>query len=353
MSKASASREIKYIRKGLTYTSYISCDKGDLWQEYTGDSSDDLGRISPDWKDNTENRPTLELVVLSSKSAGGTVSISSNLIKWYLDDTELTFNATPGEDTTGYFYKNSDGTLKIIKNLAAKTGGVSCNIKASATIQEDGYQDTVTASTPVSIKKTSGTTTKVTIVAGDSNNFKITSNDGSCLLTLTIFKNGAFISDSEVRSGAYTFQWYKLESGSWKKADDGTGYSFQVKASDVDTYADFKVEVSNKGGSLIGSDIAGVWDVSDGYYILPGASPTSETIVAGSSDENKVTYTPKLYSKNSSGSDTQVSTSGFIFVLLDSIGGIVTPATTATTFTVTEDMVSSIGDVTLNISSVD
>lgn len=349
MSKASASREIKYIRKGLTYTSYISCDKGDLWQEYTGDGDGDLGSISPDWT-NEDNQPTLEFVVMSSKSSSGTVDIAENEISWYLDDVELSFGDN-GKDTTGYFYKK-DNTLKIIGNLAKMTGGISCNIRASAGINVDGYADTVQATAAVSIKKTSGTTTKVTIIAGDSNNFKITSNDGSCLLTLTIFKNGALVDD--IKSGAYTFQWYKLEGGSWVAVSGtaGTGYSFQVKASDVDTYADFKVEVMNANKVVIGSDIAGVWDISDGYYILPCANPTDETIIAGSG--GSVTYTPKLYSKNSSGSDTVVDTpNGFNFTVLDSVGGIWGKATGKSTFEVTESQVAEVGDVTLNIESVD
>jgi hypothetical protein len=309
--------------------------------------ADNLGTISPDWEDQ-KNQPTLELVVLSSKSAGGTVDISSNLIKWYLDGTELTFSSVPGNDSSGYFYKDSSGKLKIIKNLADKTHGISCNIKASATVNADGYQDTVTASTSVSIKKSSGTSTKVTIIAGDDNNFKITSNDGSCKLAVTVFSNGAYVDSLD----GYTFEWYKLSKTSWTKV--GTGTTYTVQGTDVDTYADFKVMVYNSGGSLIGSDIAGVWDVSDGYYILPGASPADETIIEGA-DNNFVKYTPKLYSRNSSGSDTLVSGTKYYFTVLDSVGGSVSSSgsTAVETFTVTEENVKDFGNVTINIESAD
>lgn len=344
MSKASASREIKYIRKGLTYTSWITSSKGDLWQEYTGEANGDLGTISPSYTTES-NQPTLQLVVMSSKSQNGTVDVSANMITWYINDVVI----DPTSSAHKSYFKFDGANLVIIGNLATLTGGVSCVIKASATITADGYTDVVTAAISCSIKKTSGTSSKVTIIAGDSKNFKIDTNDGSCVLAVSIFNNGSYATDSDIRS-KYSYKWYKLVSGAWTEFN--TGYSVSVKASDVDTYADFKVEVENSSGVAIGSDIAGVWDVSDGYYILPHPTPSDETIVAGSSDS--VTYAPVLYSKNPSGTDTVVSVSGYYFTVLDSVGGQVkTSAGAVTTFTVNESDCANYGDVTVNIESVE
>ena len=102
MSLATAVGQVIFSQKSGVYMPAIMCNKGDLYQEYNGDSSNPVD-ISPDF---TTLQPVLSFVLTSSRVAEGLVVPSS--MKWYFNDTELTFgsnkistNSFSGE--TGHF----------------------------------------------------------------------------------------------------------------------------------------------------------------------------------------------------------------------------------------------------------
>lgn len=128
MSLATAVGQVIFSQKSGVYMPAIMCDKGDLYQEYNGDSSNPVD-ISPDF---TTLLPVLSFVLTSSRVAEGLVVPSS--MKWYFNDTELTFgsdkvstNSFSGETGHFEFINYQAGVqnyyaLRIKKNLVKAAG---------------------------------------------------------------------------------------------------------------------------------------------------------------------------------------------------------------------------------------
>ena len=88
MSLANAVGQVIFSQKAGLYMPAIMCDKGDLYQEYSGTSSAPTN-IAPDF---TTLLPVLSFVVTSSRVSEGLVV--PNSMKWYFNGTELTFNSS-------------------------------------------------------------------------------------------------------------------------------------------------------------------------------------------------------------------------------------------------------------------
>ena len=118
----------------------IMCDKGDLYQEYDGESGAPTN-IAPDF---TTMKPTLSFLLTSSRVAEGVVVPSS--IRWYFNDVLISFTSNVSTNTfggeTGHFkyipYKAGTTNyygLQIVKNLGE--GVVRCELQR----QGGGYGD--------------------------------------------------------------------------------------------------------------------------------------------------------------------------------------------------------------------
>jgi hypothetical protein len=343
MSKASASRNVTYIRKSGIYTTTIMSSSGDLWQEYT--ESGDTMSVTPNW---AELKPTLEMVVISSRVATGRTSVESNQITWYFNDTEIKFDSA-GKDTNfgGIFLKVS-GTvdsktvqkLQITDNIVTIAGKSSCVIKAEVAIVEDSTSDTLQATYTIPVQQSSGNSYRVTISAGDDKNFVIDEKDGTCVLKANVYFDGV------LGTNAYTYQWYKLSGTDWVAA--GTGQTITVKEGSIDTYAEYKVEAT-LAGVVIGSDIQGVMDTTDPYIIAPTPTPQNEVIYDTWGAKEGITYNPKVTTRGGTALTTQPT---FDFKALDSYGNTLGSAENASEFTVTKEMCEQAGgDVNLIINS--
>lgn len=351
MSESTYIGQIKFSRKLGTYQLFIQCDKGDIWQEYDGESSAPTN-VTPDF---ATMKPTLAFIITSSRVAEGTVV--PDAVKWYFNDVLLTFGTdnlstnTLGSET-GHF-KNvpyAAGTnlyysLQVVKNLVKASANATCNIRCEATVTIGNASDTVQYTYSIPITKGVGSRKVVSIAAGDNNMFCIREKGGQCILTAN-----AWLGAEEITSGL-TYKWYTQQEGTWSLLSGQTSKNLTVTEAMVQTNGIFKAEVS-QNGNFIGMDTQTVMDLSDPYDILPNPDPEDETIEEGSG--GTVTYTPVLVKR---GSTQKAKDMQFYIVFMD-VAGVILNTATATTpvasATCTEEMCQQAGgNVTYVISTAE
>lgn len=347
MGSASVGRTIKFVQKQGTYTAIIMSPEGDLYQEYEGTTSE-VTAVYPDF---STKQPVLYFVCTSSRVAEGLATPDAMI--YYFNGTQIKFESGVSTGTFAGVFKqispSSDNPyygLQILKNIVELSGFASAVITMEGTILYGTQSDKIQASYSIPISQSSGTSYKVTIAAGDSNNFVIRQKGDSCILKAMVYKTG-----TEITNGL-TYQWYQLVSGTWTELVGKTSKTLTVAEADINTYGDFRVVVQ-LNGQEIGSDVQGVMDASDPYDINPGASPEDETIYQDESGNGKVTYTPTVVTR---GTNKKALDTKFYFVVMDSAGvylNSLTDRTTAvTTYSVTRDhCIQGGGDVTLVITS--
>lgn len=340
MSLASKVGQVVFSRKAGVYMPILQSNKGDLYQEYQGDPQNPTN-ITPDF---ATLLPILSYIITSSRVAEGLVI--PNLVKWYFNDTELTFgsdnvstNSFNGETGHFKFLPYQKGTrnyyaLQILKNLVKAAGAAPCTIKAEATVAVGNTSDKIQSVYGIPITEGTSNAIRVTIQAGDNKYFTLATNNDSCILQAI-----ARIGSDEITSGL-TYKWYSLSAGTWKVISGQIAKNLTVTNAMVDSVSQFKVEVM-QNGTLIGSDVQTVTDASDPLDIIPNPDPEDETIEEGS--DGTVTYTPILVKR---GQTTKFKDMTFYFTFMDAAGIILNPATSGTASasgTVTEDMCQQAG----------
>lgn len=311
---ASATRTIKFINKGGTYTAIIMSPSGDLIQEYDGDTTN-LGTVSPDF---SVLKPALYFVCTSSRVAEGIATPTS--INFYFNGALIEWSGNQSTGThEGLFEKisPSDGQpyygIRIVQNIVRASNFASATIKMDAAI---GFANSVTtdriqASYTIPIQKASATSYRVTIVAGDDKNFVITEKKGTCILKAMVYQGSTEITEN------VTYKWQTMKSTGWEDIMGETAQTLTVQADNVWTYTEFRVVVTIGSSEL--SDIQGVLDATDPYEINPNPNPSDETITEDG-DRSKVTYTPIVVKRGSSGNAMPGMT--FYFIVRDAAGVI-------------------------------
>ena len=317
MSEAIAQTVIKYRVKSGTYTTYVNSPSGDLVQYYTGTKSN-ITKIYVDF----HNSPrSLFLVSISSRQAEGVAKFSDN-IKVNVNGIDLSFNeshvnTTPFGSNTGQFklVKSSsslsyyDG-IEIRKNLLEDSQFAPITITLSAPVQYGTQTDVLKASYTIPVMEYSGNGNFVTIKAGDTNNFVITSKDTKSDASKVIMEACVYDVETgtEITQGL-TYQWQEAVATNegWANISGKTAKTFEVTESDIATYGDYRVLVY-ENGTLIGSDTRSVMDATDPYVIELNPNPADETIDEDESGNSKVTYTPKVVDRRNG----KVA-SGFLF----------------------------------------
>ena len=214
MSIASKVGQVTFSQKSGVYMAAILCDKGELYQEYDGDSSAPTN-IAPDF---TTLKPTLSFLLTSSRVAEGIVVPSS--IKWYFNDVLINFTSNVSTNTfggeTGHFkfVPYAAGTtnyygLQVVKNLVKASAGASCTIKGVATVTVGNVSDEIQWVYPIPITKGVGNQKVVTIMAGDDKYFAIREKGGSVILS-AVARLGA----SELTAGL-SYKWYRMINNAW------------------------------------------------------------------------------------------------------------------------------------------
>ena len=359
MSRATESRTIKFISKSGTYTAIIQSPNGDLWQEYKG-TKDEVTDISPKFD---ELQPPLYFVCTSSRSAEGLATPTSMQYFFNGSDTPIAFDNN-GKSTgvyAGLFERivpsGKDQPyygLKIINNLVVAANYSACVIKMKAEMAYGVQTDDIDASYTIPIGPSTGDSYRVTIAAGDSKVFNLTSQTDSCTLVAK-----AFLSGVELTKGL-TYKWKQMkfnkDTALWEWQElQNTDKTLFVSASQVNNVADFMVEVF-KDKTSIGTDVQSVTDVSDPLMIDAHPVPADEAIEEGNDERSKVVYTPKLVYRNSG--NVADANAKFFFGVRSASGVLLSNddllKNATASFTVTVDMCKQGGgDVTLYIASAD
>ena len=346
MSVASTSRTIKFISKAGTYTAAIMSPSGDLYQDYEG-TTNDVTAIYPNFE---TLKPILYFVCTSSRVAEGVANPDG--MEYYFNGTKITFSGGVSTGTFAGYFKtvapSSDQLYygrQIVKNIAALAGYAPAVIKMVATVSYGTQSDTIQASYTIPIQQATGSSYRVTIAAGDTKNFVITTKGGSCILKAMAYQSGNALSKD------LTYVWEKMGATGWETITGATAQTLTVNGNDINTYGEYRVHVS-RAGAEIGSDIQSVMDTSDPYDIDPHPSPEDEAITEDTTGNGEVTYTPVVVTR---GTSTKALDTQFYFVLKDAAGVYLNSdrTTPKSSQTVTRaHCVQAGGDVSVTITSV-
>lgn len=311
MSVASTSRTIKFISKAGTYTAVIMSPTGDLYQEYEG-TVNDVTNVYPDF---SVLKPILYFVCTSSRVAEGVADPDS--MEYYFNGEKINFSGGVSTGTFAGYFKTLAPSgdqlyygLQILKNIADLAGYAPAVIKMVATISYGTQSDQIQASYTIPIQQATGSSYRVTIMAGDTKNFVITAKGGSCVLKAMAYQSGQALSRD------LTYVWEKMEATGWVAIASATSQTLTVNGADINTYGEYRVHVL-RAGTEIGTDIQSVMDASDPYDIDPHPSPEDEAITEDTSGNGEVTYTPQVVTR---GTGTKALDTQFYFVLKDAAG---------------------------------
>ena len=311
MSVASTSRTIKFISKAGTYTAVIMSPTGDLYQEYEG-TVNDVTNVYPDF---SVLKPILYFVCTSSRVAEGVADPDS--MEYYFNGEKINFSGGVSTGTFAGYFKTLAPSgdqlyygLQILKNIADLAGYAPAVIKMVATISCGTQSDQIQASYTIPIQQATGSSYRVTIMAGDTKNFVITTKGGNCVLKAMAYQSGQALSKD------LTYVWEKMEATGWATITGVTSQTLTVNGADINTYGEYRVHVL-RAGTEIGTDIQSVMDASDPYDIDPHPSPEDEAITEDTSGNGEVTYTPQVVTR---GTSTKALDTQFYFVLKDAAG---------------------------------
>ena len=346
MSVASTSRTIKFISKAGTYTAVIMSPSGDLYQEYEG-TVNEVTNIYPNFE---TLQPILYFVCTSSRVAEGVANPDG--MEYYFNGTKITFSGGISTGAFAGYFKTVVPSgdqlyygLQIVKNIAALAGYAPAVIKMVATISYGTQTDNIQSSYTIPIQQATGSIYRVTIVAGDTKNFVITTKGGSCILKAMAYQSGNELTKD------LTYVWEKMGATGWETITGATAQTLMVSGNDISTYGEYRVHVS-RAGAEIGSDIQSVMDTSDPYDIDPHPSPEDEAITEDTTGNGEVTYTPVVVTR---GTSTKALDTQFYFVLKDAAGVYLNNdrTTPKSSQTVTRaHCVQAGGDVSVTITSV-
>lgn len=311
MSVASTSRTIKFISKAGTYTAVIMSPTGDLYQEYEG-TVNDVTNVYPDF---SVLKPILYFICTSSRVAEGVADPDS--MEYYFNGEKINFSGGVSTGTFAGYFKTLAPSgdqlyygLQILKNIADLAGYAPAVIKMVATISYGTQSDQIQASYTIPIQQATGSSYRVTIMAGDTKNFVITTKGGNCVLKAMAYQSGQALSKD------LTYVWEKMEATGWATITGMTSQTLTVNGTDINTYGEYRVHVL-RAGMEIGTDIQSVMDASDPYDIDPHPSPEDEAITEDTSGNGEVTYTPQVVTRETG---TKALDTQFYFVLKDAAG---------------------------------
>ena len=346
MSVASTSRTIKFISKAGTYTALIMSPSGDLFIDYEG-TTNDVTAVYPNF---ATTKPILYFVCMSSRVAEGVAD--PDAMEYYFNGEKITFSGGVSTGTfAGYFQTVAPSGdqlyygLQILKDISALAGYATATIKMVATVSYGTQSDTIQATYTIPIQQATGSSYRVTIAAGDTKNFVITAEGGSCILKAMAYQSGNALTKD------LTYVWEKMGASGWETITGATSQTLTVYADDINTYGEYRVHVK-RAGAEIGTDIQSVMDASDPYDIDPHPSPEDEAITEDTTGNGEVTYTPVVVKR---GTSTKALDTQFYFVLKDAAGVYLNSdrTTPKASQTVTRaHCVQAGGDVSVTITSV-
>lgn len=332
MSQAQASITVKFNKRTGTISSYIASPAGDLFQQYEGAAAAP-SKVSPDFELSSTTNPFYrpELLMVCGSSIVGQ-SLTLGRLDVYVNGLQAAFGAdnvsTGVGSTTAYagcFEKTASG-IKILKNLVKDTAGSSVVIRMVRTVGIGANSTDIEASYTIPITKGVGTGKRVTIAAGDAQNFTITARSGSgssCTLKALVLVGGA------IDPGAYAYQWQRFNpaaasaAGAWTDIAGANSQAFVVTEAMVSAHANFRVAVTEASGAEVGSDVQEVVDLSDPLEVRIAADPADATIIDGDAARSEVKLTASVWDRESNTRLTAFSQ--FYWLVADAAGNILNP----------------------------
>lgn len=211
---------IKRLRTGGTlFTSFKNLG-GPLYQGVDPDKTPAL--VAPDWETETDMRPVIQPVCRASD--GLPVTLMNH--RWLYNDVYLEFNSEADSDGyklntnadyyTGYFAMKSDGTLKIVKNLASKENDADDGLTYEGIAAHNGVNNiNVTCSTTVDIQHIASNSFTCTVYTANASLDKET--------TSTVVKTALYLGGLSYTDKAYTVEWYRNSVDAANKLSSTTG----------------------------------------------------------------------------------------------------------------------------------
>jgi hypothetical protein len=258
---ASGSLTLYKLRNGNTTGVALSVDKA-LSQIVALDPDGNVSSISPDWSV-ASNQPTITAVPLAG--------LALSDINWYYNGTLIT-------SADSRFLLNSNGTLRIIANLASASNLFTDTIKMTAFSMDSSgnNQGTVEKSIDVPIQRASSNGYTVLINAERT---AIDATNPSTVLTAKLLLGAT------EQSSFTNFKWYKLGSdaqGNITYTQVGTNSAtLTVTRDDVIGSQMYLCKAYSTGNVELDAQSITIADVADGYDIY-------FTTVQGTDTQNNI-----------------------------------------------------------------
>lgn len=343
MSESIARVTLTRVPNGVTYQCMITCSTGDVRQLHNDNG------IIPDFTV-AANRPVLTFHCLSSAvSTGETYPLNVEL---YYDGTKLSTNAS-GVTTDGMFQTGGGATapitVTVLKNYAQQNSlnqpdhvlKMVCQLSTGETVQ---------ASFPLTsgLLSESGEFVSITDTGTGTSKqpFVVDQNTGTtCVLKAQIYKGGNIIPTPT----GYTFQWQKMGATGWQDIGGATSQTYSVNASDIESYAEYRVVVTHSASGNTFSDTQSVMDVGDPYFLAitckdsTGAGADFQ-FAAGEAETSARVLTAVLYDRKNNQTASKPFTCKWQLVKPDGVilnttatqaGSVTIPAQTTDTKTIT------------------
>lgn len=310
MSMASHSLTLTSVSTGETYSSLLTCSKGDLFQRY------DTAGVYPDWEKDTSQRPVIAVHLASSSSASANGEDIPDSIEIYYDNNQVVFaagaktNSAANGVPAGMFQIDGGGaapyTVTVLKNFcsAGATGQPGHMIKVISV--KGGNR--LPASIAVDIRPLTETGEEVHLVGMGATPYVVNQESGtSCILEAVLYRSGAEVTNYSAVGRTFSFDKQVAVSSQypdgWMPVTPVTGQprQIEVKPSDVDSYAVYRVRVYN-GTEMTASDTQSVMDIGDPFYIGvdvvdASGSPSSLAFMLSESDSAVRKLTANLYNR--------------------------------------------------------
>lgn len=254
---ARGSNVISRIINGDTLYFYLELGDNPLYQSVDPDNP---SNVFPNWETNADSQPTVKPVC--SSAMNGELTLTEH--KWYYNGSLIIFGtAVDGwatEQTLGRFkYKVSDGTIKIVKNLASADNVSNDTLKYEGVADLDGINYNQSKTIDILIQRSSASAFTGFIFAKPA---QLSAEVTSTTLT-TKMSNGSSYIDN------YTCKWYK--NGVYMTGKDGKNLS--VSRDDIDSEELFlakfyQVDNGVTAGSPCATAAIKIADTGDIYRII-------------------------------------------------------------------------------------
>lgn len=214
---------VKRMRNNDTLSVDIDIDKA-LFQGL----DENTGVPFPNWETDASSRPTLTPVVKSAK--GNVASLGQH--RWEYNETALVFNGSTTSDgfqltSDGKFGMNSNGQLRIFKNLASSSNPSSDSLVYTGYASVGSWGQDISAFATVLIQKMGSSAYFGTIRATRKILTEAAGETTSTLIT------ELWLSSSQLKSSEYTVNWYKVNSNG-EEVLFKSGTTLEIGRGDVD-----------------------------------------------------------------------------------------------------------------------